>query len=205
METGAGKSRIIAAAIFLAIAAAAVAADLVSKQWAYGALGVYAKDGVLCDSLGPVFADVQVTENGEPKTVKYPLRKIPQIVVIDGFFTLLAALNLGGMWGFLFGHTAVLVIFSILCIGIIGYMVVRLGTGNHMLRTALAFILAGALGNLYDRIFFGGVRDFLDFDLGFLHWATFNVADVWIVVGVCMVFFVEIFLKKPAESKEAPK
>ena len=51
-------------------------------------------------------------------------------------------------------------------------------------RVPLAFIIGGALGNLIDRIRFGAVIDFLDFHIGGAHWPAFNVADIFICVGV---------------------
>lgn len=51
----------------------------------------------------------------------------------------------------------------------------------------LSFIFAGALGNFVDRIRFGFVVDFIDFNFGFYHFPTFNIADISIVVGVAMV------------------
>ena len=51
-------------------------------------------------------------------------------------------------------------------------------------RWPLAFIIGGALGNLIDRIRFGAVVDFLDFHIGGAHWPAFNVADIFICVGV---------------------
>lgn len=51
-------------------------------------------------------------------------------------------------------------------------------------RIALAFVLGGALGNLWDRVVFGSVIDFLDFGLGSWRWPAFNVADSAIVVGL---------------------
>lgn len=51
-------------------------------------------------------------------------------------------------------------------------------------RWPLAFIIGGALGNLIDRIRFGAVVDFLDFHIGGAHWPAFNVADMFICIGV---------------------
>ena len=51
-------------------------------------------------------------------------------------------------------------------------------------RLPLAFIAGGALGNLIDRVRFGAVVDFLDFHIGGAHWPAFNVADVFICLGV---------------------
>ena len=63
-------------------------------------------------------------------------------------------------------------------------------------KLPLAFIIGGALGNLVDRIRFGAVIDFLDFHIGEWHWPAFNVADIFIVIGVGLYIISMIFRKK---------
>lgn len=64
----------------------------------------------------------------------------------------------------------------------------------------LNLILAGAIGNLIDRVLFGKVTDFLDFYYGSWHYATFNIADVAISVGAAMLIIYEFFLKPKTEK-----
>ena len=52
-------------------------------------------------------------------------------------------------------------------------------------------ILGGALGNLHDRIFFSAVPDFIDFHVGNFHWFIFNVADIFITIGVIFMILIE--------------
>ena len=55
-------------------------------------------------------------------------------------------------------------------------------------KYSLLMVLGGALGNLYDRIYFKAVPDFIDFHIGNFHWFIFNVSDIFITVGViCMI------------------
>ena len=58
-------------------------------------------------------------------------------------------------------------------------------------RFSLLIIMGGALGNLYDRIFFSAVPDFFDFHVGNFHWFIFNVADVFITIGVIFMILIE--------------
>jgi signal peptidase II len=58
---------------------------------------------------------------------------------------------------------------------------------NRLLQAALALILGGALGNLYDRLAYGYVVDFLEFYIGSYHWPAFNVADSTITTGVVLL------------------
>ena len=55
---------------------------------------------------------------------------------------------------------------------------------------AYGMVIGGALGNIVDRLRFGGVTDFLDFYLGTAHWPTFNLADVFVVCGVGILLIV---------------
>ena len=64
----------------------------------------------------------------------------------------------------------------------------------------LTFILGGSLGNLFDRIYYYAVPDFIDFHIGNFHWFIFNVADIFITVGIIGLIFVEL-LKKDKISK----
>jgi len=57
-------------------------------------------------------------------------------------------------------------------------------------------IFSGSVGNLYDRIYYLAVPDFIDFHLNDFHWFIFNVADIFISLGVICLIFVEIFFKK---------
>tara|TARA_B100000787_G_scaffold107652_1_gene79952 strand:+ start:457 stop:957 length:501 start_codon:yes stop_codon:yes gene_type:complete len=64
---------------------------------------------------------------------------------------------------------------------------------NNIQRLFLISIVGGALGNFYDRIVYNAVPDFIDFHLEELHWFVFNVADIFITVGVFCLILVELF------------
>ncbi len=64
---------------------------------------------------------------------------------------------------------------------------------NNMQRYFLALIAGGALGNFYDRIIYTAVPDFIDLHFQGLHWFVFNVADIFITVGVLCLILVELF------------
>ena len=59
-------------------------------------------------------------------------------------------------------------------------------------KYSLFMILGGAIGNVYDRIFYGAVPDFIDFHIGNFHWFIFNVADIFITLGVIFMIIIEI-------------
>ena len=59
-------------------------------------------------------------------------------------------------------------------------------------KYSLLMILGGAIGNVYARIFYGAVPDFIDFHIGNFHWFIFNVADIFITLGVIFMIIIEI-------------
>ena len=72
---------------------------------------------------------------------------------------------------------------------IIFFMILR---NKGLKKYSLLMILGGALGNLYDRIFFKAVPDFIDFHIGNFHWFIFNVSDIFISLGVLFLIFLEL-------------
>ena len=92
---------------------------------------------------------------------------------------LVATTNQGAAFGFLAGYNWLFVILSIVFLLILFYFFAKI----RDLRFGLSFVIAGALGNLLDRLVYGHVIDFIH--LGF--WPTFNLADVFIVVGVILL------------------
>ena len=73
-------------------------------------------------------------------------------------------------------------------ISVLIYMLIK---SNGVKRFALLIIIGGALGNLYDRIIYLAVPDFIDFHIGNFHWFTFNIADIFISVGVIFMILLE--------------
>jgi len=63
-------------------------------------------------------------------------------------------------------------------------------------RHFFLLILGGSFGNLFDRLFYGSVPDFIDFHVGNFHWFIFNIADIFITVGVICLILAELMYKK---------
>lgn len=107
--------------------------------------------------------------------------------IIDGFFYLTLAYNKGAAFSFLgdaggwqrwfFIGLAVIISTYLL------YWLRLLKPTQQWMAVCLSLILGGALGNVIDRLIYGHVIDFLDFDLGFMRYPAFNVADSAIVIG----------------------
>ena len=69
-------------------------------------------------------------------------------------------------------------------------------------KYSLIMILGGAIGNLYDRIFFRAVPDFIDFHIGEFHWFVFNIADIFITLGVIFMILLELIDNNKSEDYE---
>ncbi len=80
---------------------------------------------------------------------------------------------------------------------IIFFMVLK---SYRLKKYSLLMILGGALGNVYDRIFYGAVPDFIDFHIGNFHWFIFNVADIFITLGI--IFMVMLEIKETNKEKK---
>tara|TARA_Y100000768_G_scaffold369023_1_gene333546 strand:+ start:69 stop:563 length:495 start_codon:yes stop_codon:yes gene_type:complete len=85
-----------------------------------------------------------------------------------------------------------LTILILLVISVIFFMIIR---SKSYERYALLMILGGALGNVFDRIIYKGVPDFIDFHIDDFHWFIFNVSDIFITIGVILMIFFEIIGK----------
>ena len=59
-------------------------------------------------------------------------------------------------------------------------------------KYSMLMILGGAFGNVFDRIFYNAVPDFIDFHVGNFHWFIFNIADIFISLGIFFMIFFEI-------------
>ncbi|RUM59163.1 MAG: signal peptidase II [Persephonella sp.] len=134
---------------------------------------------------------------------KYLANKV--IPIIPNFFNLVLVWNKGMAFGLL-GNAPEILRFLTLIIATFIIIVITIlyaykNTDNlpKLQFYSLALITGGALGNLYDRLFIGKVRDFLDFYIGNYHWPAFNIADSSITVGVIIFVSYEIFFKRKEE------
>jgi signal peptidase II len=87
---------------------------------------------------------------------------------------------------------------TIAAIGLIFYYIQKSATNNRLLVFSLSLILAGAVGNLIDRLRFEEVIDFLDVYVGSYHWPAFNIADSAISMGA--VFLIIEMIRKRDEA-----
>ena len=88
-------------------------------------------------------------------------------------------------------HIVTLII-AMINIGLIFFLAKSKGVYAYL----IALILGGSLGNLFDRIYYYAVPDFIDLHLGNYHWFIFNVADIFITVGIIGLIWVELLKKE---------
>lgn len=134
----------------------------------------------------------------------------PPVVVIENHLSFVMAHNKGGAWGLLQGENEnvrrpFFLLVSVAAILFIVTLYRRLQPRQHALRWGLPLVLGGALGNVFDRVRYGHVIDFIDYRADWIkslnelvqkyypkhvvtdHWPTFNVADIAICVGVALM------------------
>jgi signal peptidase II len=114
------------------------------------------------------------------------------IPVVPGLFHLTHVTNRGALFGMLHDlpdpwRAAIFTSVPVLAVGLIVWFQMRTPATDRLAQGGLALILAGAVGNLADRLRFGQVTDFLDVFVGEHHWPAFNVADSSICVGVALL------------------
>jgi signal peptidase II len=123
--------------------------------------------------------------------------------VIPGVFRISDVHNTGAAFS-MFAENAspvtvrnILIAFSVVAVIVLFGMLWRVGRYVTVTSVALALILGGAFGNLYDRVRYHYVIDFLEVHIVHYHWPDFNVADSCIVIGACLLL-IEIFRPQPA-------
>ena len=83
---------------------------------------------------------------------------------------------------------------TIIILMVILFIFVMLNSSTGIKKYSLLMIFGGAIGNLYDRIFFKAVPDFIDFHVGEFHWFIFNMADIFITIGVIFMILFELIV-----------
>ena len=122
-------------------------------------------------------------------------------IYVNSYLNLYLIWNKGiafGLFSFnnISSYNLISVIIALILLGIL----VLILKNNGIKKYALLFILGGALGNFFDRIYYAAVPDFIDLHIKEFHWFVFNVADIFITTGVICLIFVELFYNKKAND-----
>ena len=124
--------------------------------------------------------------------------------IIQDFFHFTYVTNDGMAFGLSFpGGKQVLLFVTLVLTGVIIWMLWKEKNSHNLIRYGLSFILAGAIGNMIDRVMYGKVVDFLDIMVGDFHWYIFNVADSSVTTGMILFILHTILIgeKKPITSE----
>jgi signal peptidase II len=128
--------------------------------------------------------------------------------IIPGFFNLVYVTNKGAAFSMLASVDSPWRHYFFVTVNVAAFIGLSIAAwkmvGQHVLyRVSFAFIAAGAVGNLIDRLRYGAVVDFLDFYIGTRHWPAFNVADSSICIGVAVLFVLNIIEIKKEKNRSA--
>lgn len=108
------------------------------------------------------------------------------ITVINNFFYLTNVHNLGAAWSLFSGQRILLIVIGMAALFFIFRWINDFKNNNKNIW-AFSLLISGLLGNLFDRIIYGYVRDFLDFRFGSYNYPVFNLADTFIFCGVIVL------------------
>ena len=123
-------------------------------------------------------------------------------IYVTSFLNLHLIWNKGIAFGLIsFSQSSIYNFITILIVVITFVILIIIIRSNDYRVYFFIFIFSGSLGNLFDRIYYSAVPDFIDFHLSDFHWFIFNVADIFISLGVLCLIFVEIFFNKKLNNE----
>tara|TARA_A100001011_G_scaffold186447_1_gene195075 strand:+ start:106 stop:606 length:501 start_codon:yes stop_codon:yes gene_type:complete len=124
-------------------------------------------------------------------------------IYINKFLNIILVWNSGIGFGLLSFEKEFLYNLITLIIILVNFVILYLGIKSNNFKGFLFFIiLGGSLGNLFDRLYYSAVPDFIDINYNGFHWFIFNVADIFISVGIICLIFVELFFNKKEKLNE---
>jgi len=124
-------------------------------------------------------------------------------IYLTSYLNLYLIWNKGIAFGLLSMNESMIYNTITLIIGIIIIVILfMLWRNDNVQRYFLVLIVGGALGNFYDRIIYTAVPDFIDLHFKGFHWFVFNVADIFITVGVFCLILVELFYNNKIKNEK---
>jgi signal peptidase II len=136
-----------------------------------------------------------------------PLRWGETITIVNGYFDLRYSENTGVAFGMLQqlpGGRILLSVMALAALGLVFHYLRRTDPRQTRLHLALGLVGGGAVGNLFDRIAFGRVSDFIVWHYHGHEWPAFNIADAALVVGVCLMAL-DMMLDKRRTAAGTPR
>ena len=109
------------------------------------------------------------------------------IVVIKNFFAITLVTNTGAAFSILSSSTLFLIVLSIIVIGIIYFFFIKNQSLSNVMQVIYGILLGGIIGNLIDRVIYGYVIDYLNFNIFSYSFPVFNFADICIVISIFII------------------
>ena len=124
-------------------------------------------------------------------------------IYLNQFVNIILVWNTGIGFGLLSFEKQFIYNLTTLIIVLVNLIILYLGVKSSNFKGFIFFvILGGSLGNLFDRLYYSAVPDFIDLNYNDFHWFIFNVADIFISVGIICLIFVELFFNKKENLNE---
>ena len=121
---------------------------------------------------------------------------------LTSYLNLYLIWNKGIAFGlFSFDNSSIYNLISLLIMIIIFIILIMIIKANGFKKYCLISIFGGSISNLFDRIYYSAVPDFIDFHVNNYHWFVFNVADIFITLGVICLVYTELFLNNRKNEK----
>jgi|TARA_B110000093_G_scaffold134874_1_gene144432 signal peptidase II len=118
-------------------------------------------------------------------------------IYLNQYLNLYLVWNKGIAFGlFSFNENYIYNIMTLIIAIIIIIILIMLTRSEGFKKYSLLLVLGGSLGNIFDRVYYSAVPDFIDFHIKNFHWFIFNVADIFITFGVICLIFEELMKKK---------
>ena len=123
-------------------------------------------------------------------------------IYITSYLNLYLIWNKGIAFGLLsFNETLIYNIITLLIFILIIVIIIITLKSEGLKKYSLILVLGGSLGNFFDRVYYSAVPDFIDFHVNDFHWFIFNVADIFITLGIICLIYVEIFYNNKKNEK----
>ena len=124
-------------------------------------------------------------------------------IYLNQFVNIILVWNTGIGFGLLSFEKQFIYNLITLIIVVVNFVILYLGVKASNFKGLIFFvILGGSLGNLFDRLYYSAVPDFIDLNYNDFHWFIFNVADIFISFGILCLIFVELFFNKKEKINE---
>jgi signal peptidase II len=120
-----------------------------------------------------------------------------QNMIINDYLNFELVWNTGIGFGLLSQNVGIYYhLISLLIFSVIVFLIYLITKASFLEKILFSFILGGAAGNLYDRLFYFAVPDFIDLHINDFHWFTFNIADIFISLAIILIIIKDLLLKK---------